>query len=181
MARPLTLFEQSQRLIAAAGKFSAGTEAAYQLAFRQAAGLVRLPPSVLAELGFSPKSRRYVPFGVAPTRENTVSARKATERTLGVTKEKYTAEVRANPSRYRFAGSRENVRTRRRLKIIRQIIEGVSTPDAKLIDKVAQRAPTRGRGGRTSHLTKRQRQRFRELFIDYDRDEVLEALGSPET
>lgn len=180
-----TILERGQRLIEEALQSGVDLLHDAQDEFR------RLTPKELQRLGYSPKSRRYVKAKVKrPTkRTKSISHRKyETKRVKGISRETQAKLRRKGTLKFRTAQAKRDAE-RNRLRVeIRNMIHEVTPKDLRLIIKFREF----GYHGLTSEEENSpivydeerdgidEQERFRQLFKAYPRDEVLEAMGSPE-
>ena len=174
-------------------------------------GRIRLSPALNRLTGYSGKARRYVDpatYAALATAQTAIEAAQAgidtaaaaieaAERTIReavtisarafeqarnlaefgepLTKEQRTRRLKRKPLEYRSAKARETARFQRRARDIRAIVHGISARDVKLIDRKRSNNPP------WRDWSAEDKADFRDMFDEYDYDEILEALGSPDT
>ncbi len=118
------------------------------------------------------KSRRYR----SPTGE-IVSHRQYETRTShpGKSRETHTRELKAGKAQYRTKQAKEAVKYKRRTIAVRNAIPEITSKDLKLIDAYRM-------GGRFwfRNASEEDKAAYRALFDRYPREQVIEALGSPQ-
>lgn len=139
---------------------------------------VRLSPSEGRRLGFTEKARRYVKASDLARakrgeRVETISDRQRVQGETGLTKEKRTKLLRTGKAKYKTVQAHEAVKYKRRTWKVRAAIPEITRRDLKIIDEKIQKG--------WNAMSEADKTRFRNLWAIYPRDEILAALGSPET
>ncbi len=136
-------------------------------------GQVKLHPKQLVAKGFSPTSKRYW------TGKGTISESQARTKREGVTKAKLTAAHKAGAVPYRSAQSEKSARAASarasRARKIRRAIPDIAPRHLGAI--LAWQDGGGARANAYQRLTKAQQSAFRDLWDEYDVDDVKEALG----
>ena len=135
----------------------------------------KMSPAELRAAGYSPSSKRYVNAS-----GQTISERQAqnlkNQARFGerVSRETVTKRQKFGTYEYATPQAKATAELQRRLARIRSTVTGIAPRDARVIDNFLQ-------NGGYAGLNDDEQEAFPALFKRYNRDEVLDALGSPKT